>query len=112
MTELHKRNSEFAEEFEILCQLQHLHTGIAQKDNRNMFDLLGQIHPLSIRSYESDQEHNGWIVPHHYDVKKAEIRFRGKTIFDGRKHVLAVAGASASFRGTISKAELDEHVFF
>jgi aminopeptidase-like protein len=86
--------------------------GVAQTENARLFELLGQIFPLQLHSYDSRSEHNGWIVPDAWNVRKAEIRRDGKVLFDGLIHPMAVIGNSVSFSGRVSKAELDKHVFF
>lgn len=86
--------------------------GVAQVENERLFELLGQIFPLQLHSFESRSEHNGWIVPDAWHVRKAEIRRNGDVMFDGLIHPMAVIGSSVSFSGRVSKAELDHHVFY
>lgn len=86
--------------------------GVAQPANVQLFELLGEIFPLRLHSFESRSEHNGWVVPDAWRVDKAEIRRDGKVIFDGLVHPLAVIGNSVSYSGRVSKNELDLHVFF
>jgi aminopeptidase-like protein len=97
--------------FDIFEQILTLNIGISQSDNTKMFDLLSTIYPLTIHLYKSGMEHNGWVVPHDWVVKKALIKKDGVVVFDGLVHQLAVAGYSCSFSGRVSKAELDDHVF-
>lgn len=99
------------ESLEVLDEICRLRTGISQRDNARMFELLSRIHPVELRRYESGREHNGWIVPHHCEVEEATIAKDGEILFDGKSHVLAVAGSSGSFTGVLSKKELDKHVF-
>lgn len=95
--------------FEEILQLR---LGVAQRDNRRMFDLLSQIAPLTLLSYRSGREHNGWVVPHDWQLARSEIRRDGKVVFDGAVHPLATIGNSRAFSGTVTKAELDKHVFY
>lgn len=102
-----------AETLDILDRIGRLHTGITQRDNARMFELLGRIHPLTtIHAYPAGREHNGWIVPHHCQVERATIRKGREILFDGTCHPLAVVGSSGSFTGKLTKEELDKHVFF
>jgi aminopeptidase-like protein len=96
---------------DIFAEILKLNIGVSQADNEKMFALLNTIYPLSIHRYASGKEHNGWVVPHNWVVKKALIKKDGKVLFDGTQHPLAVAGYAPSFHGKISKQELDEHVF-
>ena len=86
--------------------------GVAQAENERLFELLGRIFPLRLHSFDSRAEHNGWIVPDAWHVRKAEIRQDGGVVFDGLIHPMAVIGNSMSFSGRVSKAELNKHVFF
>ena len=99
------------ESLEVLEEICRLRTGISQRANVRMFELLSRIHPVELRRYGPGQEHNGWIVPHHWEFDKATVAKDGEILFDGRTHVLAVAGSSISFTGVLSKAELDQHVY-
>ena len=86
--------------------------GVAQPDNARVFELLGQIFPLHMHVFASRSEHNGWVVPDAWRVRKAEVRRAGKVMFDGLVHPMAVIGNSVGFTGRVDKAELDQHVFF
>jgi aminopeptidase-like protein len=97
---------------DILARLLDLNIGVTQSANADAFALMSSIYPLTIKRYRSGREHNGWVIPHEWRVQKALICHRGKVMFDGTVHPLAVAGYSTSFQGSISKAELDAHVFF
>ena len=67
--------------------------------------------PFTVHEYQSGAEHNGWIIPDSWEVKKAEIRKDGKLIYNGLNHPLGVAGYSPSFKGKLSLKELKEHLF-
>lgn len=89
-----------------------LHIGVAQSANAELLGLVSEIHPLQVHAYPSGREHNGWVIPRDWRVRRARITHKGKPLFDGTVHPLAVAGSSSSFNGIVSKAELDRHVFF
>jgi len=97
---------------DLFKQILKLNIGVAQADNSKMFKLLSAIYPLKLSKFPSGKEHNGWVIPHDWVVRKALIRKNGKVLFDGTIHPLAVVGYSCSFRGRISKQELDRHVFY
>lgn len=98
-------------DFALFAEVLRLPIGVAQAENEQLFDRLSSIVPLEVLRFPSGREHNGWIVPHDWRVRRAEIRKDGQLLFDGTVHPLAVAGSSTGFKGVVSKRELDEHVF-
>ena len=99
-------------DFALLDRLLQLNLGISQRDNEEAFTLLDTVYPLEIKRFPSGMEHNGWVIPADWAVHRALIRREGEVLFDGTEHPLAVAQHSSSFAGTVSKKELDEHVFY
>jgi len=97
---------------DIFEEILQLNIGVSQSANEQMFKLLGKIFPVELHKFKSGNEHNGWIVPHDWIVKKALIEHDGKVIFDGTHHPMAVAGYSPSFTGTLSKTDLHPHIFY
>lgn len=95
----------------IFQKILELPIGIANKANEEMFALLSEVYPLTLKRYPSDTEHNGWVIPRDWDVTRAEILKDGILLFDGTRHPLAVAGYSTGFSGKVTKNELDKHVF-
>lgn len=91
-------------------KIEKLKTGIAQKDNEILFRELSDFFPLKIEKFPSGLKHNGWIVPKHWEVEKAEIWEKDKLVFDGTQHHLAIGGSSTSYTGVLDKSELSEHV--
>ena len=55
---------------DIFEQILKLNIGISQNDNEEMFGLLNTIHPLTLHRYKSGIEHNGWVVPHNWVIKR------------------------------------------
>jgi aminopeptidase-like protein len=98
--------------FDILSKILKLNIGVSQSDNTQMFDLLETIYPLTIKKYQTGREHNGWVIPREWNVKKAYIKKDDLLLFDGKSYPLAVAGYSSSFHGIVKKEELDRHVFY
>jgi aminopeptidase-like protein len=95
-----------------LDELLRLNIGVTQRANVQAFELMSSVHPLELKRYRSGREHNGWVIPHDWVIRKAAIRRNGSLLFDGTVHPLAIAGYSSSFQGTVDKDELDRHVFF
>ena len=90
----------------------NLNIGVNQAGNAEMFAILSSLLPINLHEYSAGREHNGWVVPHRWEVKKALIKKGGKLLFDGTIHPMAVAGYSSSFSGELDKEELDRHLFF
>lgn len=98
---------------ELCAAVLKLNVGVAQPDNHRALELLSRIHPLALHTYESNREHNGWVVPKAWQVKRAVIASEdGVELFDGTVHPLAVAAYASSFSGVVDKEELDRHVFY
>lgn len=98
--------------FDVFREALTLNTGVAQSDNERLFSLLNSLYPLTLKRYASGSEHNGWVIPKDWVVKKAHIKKNGIVLFDGTSHPMAVAGYSSSFRGTVTKEDLDKHIFY
>lgn len=62
--------------------------------------------------FPSGQEHNGWVIPKKWSVKRAVIKYKNKIVYDGLKHPLGVITQSSSFSGTISLADLKKHLYY
>lgn len=60
--------------------------------------------------FKSDEEFNGWIVPKKWSVKKANIIYNNRIVYDGTVHPLAVYAYSSSFNGIILKQKLEKHI--
>ena len=95
-----------------VAALLSLDLGIAQPDNLKLLEQLSEHYPIELLRFPSGREHNGWVVPPEWKVRKALISRNGEILFDGTVHPLAVARNSISFRGTIDKATLDSHIFY
>ena len=77
-------------------------TGVVADENMRLFDRIDRELRLEIRSYNSRDTYNGWVVPDNWRVHKAEIRRNGRLVFDGRSHTLGVARYAKSFSGRLS----------
>lgn len=99
-------------DMELLARLMEIPLGVAQAENEYAFELMSRKLPLRLHKFESGRLHNGWEVPRDWRVRRALVSRGDRVLFDGTAHPLAVAGYSSSFRGTVSKEELDAHVFY
>lgn len=95
----------------VFAEILKLNIGVSQGANEEAFRLMGSVHPLKLKNYRSGREHNGWVIPHDWIVKRATIQQAGRVLFDGMVHPMAVAGNSCSFKGTLSRGEMFQHVF-
>lgn len=85
-------------------------TGVVADENEPMFRRLCAELPFDILRVRSGDEHNGWVVPDNWRVKKASLFRDGKLVFDGRAHTLGVGRYSRSFVGELSWDELRSHL--
>ncbi len=79
-------------------------------DSDKVAELLCRELDFTVHEYPSGMEHNGWVVPHSWEVVKATLYKENLLIFDGMVNPLAVFGYSQSFQGTLSLDELLLHV--
>jgi aminopeptidase-like protein len=66
---------------------------------------------MEVHEYESDREHNGWVVPRKWEVERAELWKDGELVYDGKSHPLGVIGYSRPFKGELELEELRPHLF-
>ncbi len=99
---------EFLELTRELCAIR---SGIVDHGNEDLFRRMGQEIPLRMFRFPSGQEHNGWVIPDAWRVKRATISKDGLTIYDGTASHLGVAYYSRSFSGSIELPELKKHLF-
>jgi aminopeptidase-like protein len=95
---------------QMLADLTPLNRVCCSSDYDKTVDYLCEVLPFRVLEFTADDEHNGWVIPPKWDVTKAEIRYRGRVIFDGRAHALGVIAVSATFRGTVSREVLGAHL--
>jgi len=79
---------------------------------RQTHQILGEVLPLTRHEVESGTEVLDWTVPEEWDVREAYvITPEGDRILDVRENTLHLLNYSAPFRGTVTKAELDAHLY-
>jgi aminopeptidase-like protein len=94
----------------LIDELCAFRSGVAAPDNEALFARLGRELPFFLHRYASGQEHNGWLVPPRWSVRKALLRKNGRVVFDGTCHSLGVASLSRSFHGDLSWEALAPHL--
>ena len=99
-------------DMELFAQTLTLNLGISQPDNVKLLEMISEKCPMNIIQYETGRTHNGWGIPHEWHIDKALVKQDDKVLFDGTCHFMAVAGSSDSFVGRVTKAELDENVYY
>ena len=66
---------------------------------------------FKIHSFKSGLKHNGWKIPHSWQLKKGLIKDGKNIIFDAKKKKFAVPIQSSSFSGKINYEKLIDHIF-
>jgi aminopeptidase-like protein len=84
--------------------------GVVSDDNEALFDRIGRELPLRTFRFRSGENHNGWIVPQNWRVKRAKLYRGGREVFDGTANTLGVARYSKSFAGNLSRDRLEPHL--
>lgn len=84
--------------------------GITGPGNDAAADIMCAELPFTVHEFPSGSTMNGWLIPHHNDVKKAQIRENGALVYDALQHPLGVAAQSAAFTGTVDRKELLQHI--
>lgn len=97
---------------QILREIDGLAVAPVSPDTDKQNRILISQFPFKVYKFRSGLEHNGWVVPHKWFVKKALIKKSGKVIYNGKLHPLGVVGYSKSFNGQVSLEELKNHLFY
>ena len=92
--------------FRLIKDLCSYRTSVVSDENEKLFKRINDEIPINILKVKSDTEHNGWVVPKKWKVKKAKIFRNGKLIFDANLHYLGVGYYSKSFKGKVSYNDL------
>ena len=72
---------------------------------------LSQYLPFQIHEYRTSEPNKGWVIPPKWDLVKGVICKDGETIFEA-DNPLKIIALSKSFRGTISRNDLRDHLFY
>jgi aminopeptidase-like protein len=95
---------------ELIKDLCTFATGVVADDNAALFARIARELPLDLFRFRSGDNHNGWLVPDNWRVRRAKLFRDGREVFDGKKHTLGVGRYSKSFTGKMDWDELALHL--
>lgn len=98
--------------YQIIEELAPLARHFASPDYDKSIEYLRKIIPFQIHVFGQEDQHNGWIIPPKYTVKRALIKKDDLTIYDGTKHPLGVICHSSSFKGKVNIDTLRCHLWY
>jgi aminopeptidase-like protein len=98
--------------YEIVKALAPLSRQFASPDYDASIHFLEKELPFQTHVYGTEHEHNGWVLPPKYEVKKALIKKGGLLIYDGLEHPLRVPCHASSFHGIVNGDTLKQHLWF
>lgn len=85
---------------------------ITGKGVRESMHILSEVQPLDLIEIPSGTEAFDWTVPKEWVFRTARLTDPdGNVIIDAADHTLHVLNYSAPFKGNVSRAELDEHLY-
>ncbi len=97
---------------ELMARLFPLCRSITGDGTRETLRLLRELIPLEIHEVPSGTKAFDWTVPDEWNVRDAYVKdASGRRVIDFQKHNLHLMGYSVPFRGTLSLAELKEHLY-
>jgi len=104
-----KTSGEIAAYFDRLFPIMRSITGEGVRDTLR---ILSEIQPLDLIETPSGTNVFDWTVPQEWMFREAYvIGPDGKKVIDASDHTLHVLNYSAPFRGSLSRDELDEHLY-
>lgn len=83
---------------------------IASDDSLTMLRELQKVFPLELESYRTGSEHQTWIIPPSWNVRRAELSDASGIIASYAESPLFLAPYSHSFTGWVTKEQLKDHV--
>ena len=98
--------------YQIVKDLAPLARHFASPDYDQSIEYLQGILPFQVHVFGAQDQHNGWVIPPKYSVKKALIIKDGQVIYDGKKHALGVVCHSLPFKGKVDLDTLKQHLWF
>jgi aminopeptidase-like protein len=90
-----------------LCKFR---TAVVADDNIALLERIGQELAIELFAFQSDETHNGWVIPKNWRVQKADVFHEGTKVFDGKSNSLGVGFYSTSFHGELDYQTLKKHV--
>jgi len=97
---------------EIIRELYPFAYSVVSPENDRALSTFRKHLNFDIVEFSSGLECNGWIIPKHTEVRRANIYKNGTAIYDGLLSPLGVGVSSPSFKGHISLANLKSHLFY
>lgn len=104
------RCTRFYQEFFKACAT--IDFSVVFKDDEKFFELISGYLEFSVNEYPSGSELDGWRVPNHVEIKRADISDGQTRIFEYSGNPLELPASCPSFTGDISGAELKNHLFY
>lgn len=98
--------------YDIIKALAPLSRHFASPDYDVAIRFLEKELPFRTYVYGAEHEHNGWVLPPKYEVRKALIKKDGLVVYDGLEHPLAVPCHASSFHGVVNGEKLRQHLWF
>ena len=98
--------------YQIIQDLAPLARHFASPDYDQSIEYLQDILPFKVHKFGPQDQHNGWVIPPKYSVKKALIIKDGQVIYDGTRHALGVVCHSLPFKGKVDLDTLKQHLWF
>ncbi len=98
--------------YKIIEELCRLSRQFASPDYDIAIDKLREELQFKVHVYNESHEHNGWVIPPKYEVKKALIKKGANIIYDGLAHPLGVPCHAAAFTGTVDRDTLKKHLWY
>lgn len=95
--------------YSIIKDLELKNRNFCSTDYDDCLQYLSNLLPFKIFSYKTPYNH--WQIPPKWDLIRAEIWFKGECLYTV-DHPLKIIGLSRSFTGTLSKKELQSHLFY
>jgi aminopeptidase-like protein len=98
--------------YQIIEDLAPLARHFASPDYDRSIEYLQKILPFNVHVFGPQDQHNGWIIPPKYSVKKGLIKKDDQIVYDGTKHPLGVVCHSMSFKGEVDLFTLYQHLWY
>jgi aminopeptidase-like protein len=84
---------------------------IVSSDVNECMDICHNHYPILLHEYPTGSDHQSWVVPPEWNVKKAELYMNGQLLASYSSSPLFLAPYSTSFKGSVTKAELLNHTY-
>jgi aminopeptidase-like protein len=98
--------------YQIIKDLAPLARHFASPDYDKSIKYLKNILPFEVHVFGPEDEHNGWVIPPKYAVKRALIKKDGRTVYNGAEHPLGVVCHSLSFKKKVDLETLRQHLYY